>query len=190
MPQRRLPSPVARMSKSTANQFGPVGGQVGPARSKSLSDLKWPELPRCKDSNNHSRELSRDKRRNARRSDSRKCIRERAGNGYRGIGERCRRREPISRRDVKTNRIRDGGRCARETAEYRQQQAEGGNGFGKPLAWPGADGRRYLQQRQIEHQVRNPCACDGCDHLNSDIERRDVPWKLTAPTRKRGSQRD
>jgi len=56
-----------------------------------------------------------------------------------------------------------------DSADNREDQAEGGDRFGCPLAEAAARLHRQLQRRQVEHQVRSPGAEDAEAELDEDI---------------------
>src|SRR5262249_1152446 len=109
--------------------YGPLAGwgvllSAGSSQSVDADELSdhplTPKPATQADGGECSCQLGGDESRDARRRDPCKRVGQRAGNGDGGIGKRCRRREPIGRRDVEANGVSNGLRPPRDTAEDGQ----------------------------------------------------------------------
>jgi hypothetical protein len=66
-------------------------------------------------------------------------------------------------------------------AQDDENQPRGRHCLGGPLPRAGSDLGRELQDRQVEHGMREPRAEHGADQLRDDVEREFVPRQLAAP---------
>src|SRR5262249_15710498 len=114
---------------------------------------------------NHSRELANDEGRYSGGRYPPKGAGKRPRNGNSRVSERSRSREPIGRRDVEADGIRNRIRPLRDAAEDSQDQAEGRDSFRQPLSQTCALGDRELPYRQLKHEVRHPHAHEAAEHL-------------------------
>jgi hypothetical protein len=63
------------------------------------------------------------------------------------------------------------GHPRRRRAQDHQHEAEGGDGFGDPLAGAAAQPGRELQNGRVEHRMRQPGAEHRADELRRDVRR-------------------
>src|SRR5262245_51848079 len=112
-PVKLSPATLNRNCQAASAKTRRIASEIGPLSGHSVA----PKPAAQNDGGERSCQLGGDESCDARRRDPRKRIGQRAGNGDGGIGKRCRSREPIGRRDVKPNGVRNGLRPPRHTAE-------------------------------------------------------------------------
>src|SRR5262249_48289491 len=129
-PVKLSPATLNRNCQAASAKTRRMASEIGPLSGHSVA----PKPAAQDDGGDHPCELGNNESRPPGRRDPRKGIGQRAGNGDGGIGKRCRSREPIGRRDVEPNGVRNGLRPPRDAAEDGQQKAEGRDSFREPLS--------------------------------------------------------
>lgn len=143
----------------------------------------WPQPMGGRERDQGAGYLRRHERRHVRRRNPREGVRKRPCDRDGRIGKRRRCREPVGGGDVQADR---GRHCRAAAAEHDEDQTEGGDAFGQPLAVAAARRRRPLQQGQLEHRVREQRSQHRAGDLRRDVGRERAPRQGAAQAERQG----
>src|ERR1700719_1656645 len=98
--------------------------------------------------------------------------------GHCGIGERCGRREPVSRSNREPDQPGNALWGVAQAPKDGEDQRESGDKFREPLRRSTARSRSDGERRQVEHKMCNGCADYAAQALHNDVGRDSAPWEL------------